>query len=54
MDGRALLVNNPRIDSKETFCDGLLYLTLESQGSATNHLLFQINWALLWTKLLNS
>ena len=47
-------VNNTRIDSKETFSYGLPNLTLESQGSVTNPLKFQINWALLRTKLLNS
>ena len=29
-------VNNARIDSQETFCDGLLNLTFKSQGSVTN------------------
>ena len=34
--GSPSAVNNPRIDSKETFSYGLSNLTLESQGSVTN------------------
>ena len=34
--GSPSTVNNPRIDSKETFCDGLFYLTFKLQRSVTN------------------
>ena len=52
--GSPCAVNNMRIGSKETFSYGLSNLTLESQGSVTNPWQFQINLALLRTKLLNS